>query len=170
MHGRRSIRGAASTVSLLLAVAAFAVVGGFVYWLTVVTREGNSIGVIDLEPGVDLINMSDLRQRSDELVGEEGQIQNIRVSGTIGDHFLWVGPEDGAFLVKKDSTLLADTTTVEAGDRVLVVGTIWAVTDSVIDAWGEEGAYTNEQADRATVSFERYYMKAWRVTVYPRGN
>ena len=166
MGDTRSTQGAASTVSLVLAIVAFAGIGGFVYWLSITAKgEESAVDLIEPEPDVRIITMADLIRGSEDLVGQEVQVQYIRVSEKLGDHLVWIGPENSQFLVKKDSVVRAQAAEIQVGSRILVVGTMWAMSDSVEEAWEEIDVYGGE-GDRTLISFESVFLEARRLEVY----
>lgn len=163
-----SRRGAASTISLILAVAAFVAIGGLIYWLNATAeptqREFVPQDTASEEPVGEypVVTLEQLRSELQEYVGFEIQMRGLTVNSTLGEYAFWVGPQDNPFLVMRDSTAFANKMDLANGDGVAVTGTIHEMSDSTLDAWEERGAIEG-QGERAVASFAEIFMEVHSV-------
>lgn len=169
MAATGSRRGAASTSSLILSIAAFLAIGGLIYWLNATAEPTQTEFVPEdtasEEPVGDypVVDLEQLRSELQAYVGFEIQIRGLTVNSTLGDHAFWVGPQDNPFLVMRDSTAYANRMELGNGDDVHVTGVIHEMSDSILDAWEERGAIAG-QGERAVASFAEVFMEAHTVS------
>jgi len=152
----RDSRGA----SPLLVVLAILLTAGFLYWLYVqsgtvtqqvepVTQEEESGELVDIIP-------AQLVGSPETLVGEEGVLRNMGVSGNLGRGVLTVDLDgSNAYPVLLSPDIIARGTSLNQGDRVTVYGRVYALNDSIRGAWVESSAVNRNNADAipATSSF-----------------
>jgi len=168
MASTGSRRGAAPTMSLILAIAAFLAIGGLIYWLNVTAEPTQTEFVpqdtASEEPVGDypIVTLEQLRSELQEYVGFEVQMRGLTVNSTLGEYAFWVGPQDNPFLVMRDSTAFANRMELANGDGVAVTGVINEMSDSTLDAWEELGAIEG-QGERAVASFAEVFMEAHSV-------
>ncbi len=88
----------------------------------------------------------------------------MRAQSTLGPQAYWLDmPNDVPFLMKADSSLVSEGTfDMEVGTSYSVVGTMHAMTDSVLAAWEEQGALT-EEGQRMQAEFATSFLEARRV-------
>ena len=158
-----SRRGSADQLSLPLMIAAFVLVGGFLFWLSK-TAEPTELAIEEAAPET-VHGASAILTVEDFLANPEGQVDAVvEVNGAciasrLGTQAFWIGPNDAPYLVKMAPEL------VEAGQEVLVesmvtvVGTVFMMSDSILSSWDEQGVFTGA-GDRIVAEFATSFLEA----------
>jgi hypothetical protein len=168
MADKASRRGAVD-LGVILMVAAFAVIGFFLYWLNGQARAELALRIVEEteveEPSTGAgdasattITPADIQAGVGGLVGQVVRIANIEVAGTLGEQGFWLELPSGPFLVSKSPSMIADQVTVAPGSTVTVTGTVLAMNDSVNTAWLQAGRIT--QGDQLAASFVSHFIEA----------
>lgn len=144
-------------------------IGGFMYWLSVSSEPTPVTIVQDEEPeeeaGVLTVSVDSFAQDPDSWVGGDVRIRGVQASSNMGPQAYWLDMPTGVpFLLKLGPTLVADSAfSVEVGTPYTVVGTMYAMNDSVLNAWEASGAIADEgqrmQAEFATSFLEARSMR-----------
>jgi hypothetical protein len=138
-------------------ILAFLVVIGFLYWLNV-TAEPTQVPIVEEveETGSSgasaILNVTDFLASAGQYEGQVIEVTGARVSSRLGPQAFWIGPDDGPFLVKMGSDLVAAGTQVLAEQTLNLVGTVQMMSDSVHAAWDGEGAFPTD-GDRVVAEF-----------------
>lgn len=154
-------RGAAN-LSPLLMIVAFASMIGFLVWLGQ-TSEGTETQAFNPpEEEVDPLERGAIRVTEGELQQPEGFVgETVRVEGQVasrvGSQAFFLDFSAAPFLVKRDSSMAAAGGTQPGGD-VVVVGTVYPMTDSVVTNWVESGLVS--EGDRPIVEFATHFIEA----------
>jgi hypothetical protein len=147
-------------------------VGLFLGWL--VTRQPTeSVAVAEPNatneaPGDDptqapatTIQASELQQ-SEALVGQVVEVPSIGVIAGLGPQLFWAElPGGSPYLVRIGERLVAQGVGVPTG-RVQLTGQVQAITDSVLNAWVEQGVLQSAN-DRAQAEYSTTYIDARRI-------
>jgi hypothetical protein len=151
-----SRRGFAEKLSLPLMIVAFLVVAGFLYWLNITAEPTEPVAVkeeTDRGPGVSaILDVDDFLADVARLEGQTVEVTDVRVTSRLGPQAFWIGPDDRPFLVKLDPSALEAGVSVSSGQVLSVIGTVLMMTDSVLVAWGDAGAFPTE-GDRIVAEF-----------------
>lgn len=148
---------------VLLMLVSFLAVGGFLYWLSV-TAVPTEVAVVEPEeePMTNEVAMTEFSVAPASYVGQEIALREIPVTTLLGAHAFWTNLDDAQktpYLVHLSDALLADSVTVVAGATVDVMGTVAAMSDSVLDAWEAAGAFTNGETDRFQAEFAETFLE-----------
>jgi len=174
MVEKASRRGAVD-LGVILMVAAFAVIAGFLYWLYGQSEAEMALRIVEdtteVEetpadmgaPGTTTITATDIQAGVGGLTGQVVRIADIAVAGTLGQQGFWLDIPSGPFLVSLSPAMLADQTTVPTGATVTVTGTVLAMTDSVNTAWLQAGRIG--EGDQLAASFASHFIEAQSVEV-----
>lgn len=159
-----SRRGAVN-VAVILAIVAIVAVGGLIYWLEI-TAVPTQREVVEEDTGdeppvldVPIVRIEAIREEPEGYQGIEVAVRNEEINSRLGEQGVWVGPDDNPFLVKLNGPAASTAAEMEIGDRVHLRGFIYAMSDSVLDAWEEEGAISGE-GERAVASFAEQFLDA----------
>lgn len=151
-----SRRGFAEKFSLPLMIAAFLAVAGFLYWLNI-TAEPTE--VVTVEEGRErtagvaaILDADDFLSEPSRYEGQTVEVTGARVSSRLGPQAFWIGPDDRPFLVKLAPPAIEADVSVSSGQVVSIVGAVLIMTDSVLVAWGDAGAFPTE-GDRMVAEF-----------------
>jgi hypothetical protein len=169
MPDNASRRGAVD-LGLALMVVAFAVIGGFMYWLAgqaaienaiVITEE---VPVEDPNAGVPAVDMTVLEREPATLMDAELRVESAEVASLLGTQGLWITtPNGNPFLVSMSAEVLAEGLALGTGDMVSVVGMVNAMNDSTLAAW--TGTETIGPNDELVAGFATHFIEATSVTV-----
>lgn len=172
-----SRRGAAPSTTPILMILAFIAMAGFLYWLSIaagessvqVVENGDDTTEVDTDDGATQVAMSTFRDSPATYVGQRLRVTDVRVSSLLGrtGRLFWLQPDDNPYLVHRDSTVAPDRE-VRSGMRGTVTGTVHEMSDSVLDAWEADGAFTSE-SDRFVAEFAETYIEAERFQLRPAG-
>jgi hypothetical protein len=150
-------------------VAAFAVIGGFLFWLRGQSQAEMALRIVEdtsVEDtpstpdasGATTITPAEIQAGVGGLTGQTVRIANITVASNLGQQGFWLDLPSGPFLVSLSPSMLADQTTVPSGARVTVTGTVLAMTDSVNTAWLQAGRIG--EGDQLAASFASHFIEA----------
>lgn len=138
-----------SSLLLLLAIATTA---GFLVWLYQRTGslEENVTPVME-EAASDTamaFSLERLRTAPDEVIGQTVDTDTVPVGRTLGRGVFTIALDDTlGYPVLMSSDLIQRGTTVYGGDRVVLEGRFFTLTDSIRAAWVERGAVDSVSAD-----------------------
>lgn len=147
----------------LLMLTSFLVVAGFLYWLSArAVPTEVAVPEPEDEPMTGEVAMTEFSVATASYVGQEIALRGISVATLLGAHAFWTNLDDAQktpYLVHLSDALLADSATVVAGTTVDVVGTVLAMSDSILDAWEAAGAFTNGETDRFQAEFAETFLE-----------
>lgn len=180
MTHQASRRGAVNLGTVLM-IAAFAVIAGFIYWLSLqAAAERAAVEVAETEEtqqeesgsmGSDvMVTLGEALTTPDmeAFVGEEIRGVGYEVASALGKQGFWVNTASGnPFLVSWSESQIAEGATVAAGDTVTVVGEMMRMEPSVLDAW--TAAETISETDRIVAEFATHFVAASDVDVTSGG-
>ena len=164
-----SRRGEAGARSLPLMIVAFLVVGLFLVWLSMKATPVE-VEVLEDDPmeqelfatvvATDVFGADPLAQ-ADMLI----QLHGLPVQSLVGSEAFFAGVtnQTGPYLVKMLPEVVANGVVVESGATVSVTGRVYAMSDSVADAWVASGGIG--EGDRILAVFAESFFEVERVTV-----
>src|SRR5690606_1102147 len=95
--------------------------------------------------------------------GQTVRLRDMSVAGRLGGRAFWVElPNRNPFLIRLTG---ADTSTVQGGESVTVVGRMVTMNDSILTDWVGSGAISEGQ--RFEAEFATQFVEAAEVTVRP---
>lgn len=154
-------------LSKLLMIAALISAGAFLYWLGAVS-EPTSAEVELAEEGEEppafatalAVPLEELQRSERDYVGQRLRINDAVVASRLGSQAFWIAlPNQNPYLVKLDSTLIRQEVSVASSDTVSVAGVIHEMSDSILDAWMDAGALTQD-VQRIEAEFATTFLEA----------
>jgi cytoskeletal protein RodZ len=169
-------RGAAN-LSMPLMFVSFIVIAGFLYWLNLQAKAENAADemMVDSAAAADAytgtaatITGEDIQQDASPYEGQEVRLAGLAVASPLGTQGFWLElPNKNPFLVSMSEAVKAEGLTVTPGQTADVVGTIHAMSDSVLTAWTSSGAVA--EGDRLAAEFATHYLEATHIRFTPGG-
>jgi hypothetical protein len=158
-------RRGATNLGTPLMIVAFVVIGVFLYWLSAQAAAERAQEEIEEAPAEDTMSdvqtvaVGDLETDATPYEGQELRIERANVASTLGDQGFWLEtPSGNPFLVSMGPEVQAAGVSVTSGSPVTVIGTVHAMTDSVLTAWVEDG--TIAENDRIVAEFATHFLEA----------
>lgn len=147
-------RAGAVKLATPLMILCFLAMAGFLYWLsTYAATEPDEVVAGEDGEALNEVSFQEFAVGTQAYMGEEITLRGVGVTATIGTRFFWTNiTADDLYLLAISDAAMADSVDVSSLRRVDVTGTVMALTDSVIAAWDEAGAFANE-GDRFQVEF-----------------
>ena len=153
-----SRKGAVPGLSVILMVAAFVVVGGFLAWLNVEAADTEVAVVEDASGGADALGGAPTVDVSvfgaDPMAHADGviRINNVEAQSAVGTQAFFVDiGQPIPYLIRMGDRVAADGVVVASGATVSVVGQVYAMSDSVADDWVANGTLTEDDKILATI-------------------
>jgi hypothetical protein len=127
-------------------VLAFLVIAGFMYWLNI-SSEPSVVAVAEEEPTIDVVSVSSFAQNPTMYTGTPIQLTGVEVVDNVGSYAFFFGlPDGGRYLARLSPSIVSGGLVVLPGDRGTLVGTVQAMTDTVFEAWTQEGIFVGGSA------------------------
>ena len=169
-----SRKGASDGGSVILMVAAFAIIGGFLAWLNTQTA-GTEVEVVEETGDSGLLGSAPVVDSgvfgSDPMVHAGGVIRlnNLSVQSAVGTQAFFVEMQNhsGPYLVRMGPRVVADSISVPSGSTVSLVGQVYAMSDSVADEWVASGAITED--DKILATFAQSFLEIVDIIVMAGG-
>ncbi len=169
-----SRRGAAGARAMPLMVVAFLSAAGLMFWLSV---KAAPVGVEVVEGGPVVEETVSTRVDIDvfgtDPMAQAGiliELRGLLVSSLVGAEafFLAVPNQSGPYLARMLPAVAESGVVVQSGATVSVTGRVYAMTDSIIDAWVASGAIA--ESDRILAVFAESFLELQgvRVTAEPQ--
>ena len=97
------------------------------------------------------------------------RLNNLSVQSALGSEafFVDVPNQPGPYLIKMGARVVADSVVVPGGSMVTVIGRVFAMSDSVADAWVAEGALS--EGDKILATFAQSYLEAADIILLSEG-
>lgn len=174
-------RRGASNLGLPLMLAAFVAMGGFLYWLYV-TAEPTQPAVVGIEEdsaeaatqtGM-MVEPDSLKTSPERYEGQQIRVENVEVTQNMGRTTMFVDLPESAnlppqsFLVRIGPAIDSAAAAPQSGSRVTVVGTLAAMSDSIVTDWIDSGSIT--ETDRLLVEFATHFMIADEIQTRSSGS
>ncbi len=163
-----SSKGEAGARTLPLMILAFVVAGAFFTWLYF---QASPVPVVVVEGSGDeeqqVARIITIEVFADDPMAQAGlliQVHALGVQSRVGSGAFFVGlPPAANYLVRMLPEVVADSLDMEAQSTVSVMGTVYAMTDSVADSWVASGVIA--ESDRVVAMFALSFLEARAVRV-----
>ena len=163
-----SRRGAAGIAPLLMIVSFLAMVGLLV-WLGM-TAEGTQPILIQETDLIDdslaassvFVSIEDMGTSASQYVGQVVRLTEVPVISSVGAEAFFVelgagGLQSKPFLMKMSPDFMAQGGLLPQGEVTTLIGTVYAMSDSVVSDWSASGAIS--ASDRLTVEFAAHFIQ-----------
>lgn len=173
----QAYRRGAVEMGTLLMIAAFAVIGGFIYWLS-----GQAAAERALEIAEDSVAAAEAMAEADDpfadaipisasdimldASGYDGQLVRLEpqtVLSMVGQQGFMLDFPSGPFLVSLSDELRADELGIAPQDVVRVTGQVTAMSPEVAGSWVEAGTIT--ESERLVAEFAVHFIAAEEIQV-----
>jgi len=168
-------RRGATDLGMPLMILAFAVIGGFMYWLNGQAAAERALRIVEdtveADEGVYMgtaatIDPVNLQRDAAPYEGQEVRVVDLSVASMLGTQGFWLQlPNGNPFLVSKSAALMAESPAVTPGELATVIGRVMTINDSVLSSWS--GAGTIGDGDRLAAEFATHFIEATEVHVSP---
>ncbi len=171
MVDNASRRGAVD-LGLPLMVLAFAVIGGFMYWLLSESRQQDELRLVEetaQEVAEDFgtastVSALDLQADPTQFEGQNIRVTGLLVKSLLGSQGFWLGlPNQNPFLVSMSEQVIAEGITLTLEQPASVIGVLYAMSDSARAAWSAAG--TISEGDALVAEFALHYLEAAQIVV-----
>ena len=106
---------------------------------------GDDAGDAAVESGESVITLEEFASGPQARVGQTVTLENVQVASRMGEHAFWIEfPNETPYLVKLEPALTDGGLSVASGERYRITGRVVTMTDSVLAAWQDSGAITDE--------------------------
>lgn len=173
MADKASRRGAVDP-GMVLMVAAFATMGGFIFWLTGQAAAERALAIVEDTVVVDefasatTVAGADIQSDATPYEGQLIRLAAFDVPSTLGTQGFWLQmPNGNPFLVSMSAEVMAEGLAIGSGSTLTVTGTVYAMNDSTLSAWTEAG--TIQEGDRIVAEFATHYLESVQVVVHVGG-
>jgi len=180
MTEKRSRRGAVEMGTVLMIVA-FAIIVGFIYWLSGQAANERAMEIVEdtttevvdnsANSGATQVSASDIMMDASPYVGQLIQLEPQTVLSLVGQQGFTLDFPTGPFLVSYSDEEIANGFTVTNGDVVRITGTVTAMTPEIAAGWQEAGRLT--EAERMVAEFAVNFIQAQDIQIAqaaPGGN
>ena len=171
MTEKASRRGSVELGTVLM-IAAFAVVGGFLYWLSgqaaaerALDLVEDTTSVVDQYATAIPVSASDLMLDASPYAGQLVRLAPQNVSSLLGQQGFWLDFPSGPFLVSYSDELRAAGPGVAAESTVRVTATVTLLTDEMVGEWFDAGRLSEGERLAAEFSVGVYFLAAVDVEV-----
>jgi hypothetical protein len=172
MTQQASRRGAVEMGTVLM-IAAFAVIAGFIYWLSGQAAAERALDIVedtvavamDDDPYADAIpiSASDIMLDASGFEGDMVRLEPQTVLSLVGQQGFTLDFPTGPFLVSFSDDLIAEGMEIQNGDVVRVTGRIVAMTPEIAAGWQEAGRLT--EGERMVAEFAVHFIEAVDIEV-----
>lgn len=176
--GDKASRRGAVDLGMPLMIVAFLAIAGFLYWLNLQAQA-------ELAEKAAIAEEMAAEEAASEAMGEvvpgealqtdpgiyEGQtvtVEGLNIASMLGSQGFWLElPNKNPFLVSMSEAVKAEGLSISAGGTVTVSGIVYAMGDSVLNAWSSAGSVG--EGDRLAAEFATHYLEAQQVQVVAGG-
>ena len=148
-----------------LMILCFLAIGGFLYWLSITAETAEVVAVEEAveELGGNVVAFADFSTGTGSYIGQEITLRGVAVASLLGPHCVWTSLEGGTpYLLHFAESALADSVNVVSGGSLSLIGTVMAMSDSILDAWEAVGAFPQEN-DRIQAEFAEDFIEVTSV-------
>lgn len=169
--GHNASRRGAANLGMPLMIAAFIVIGGFLYWLYLQAeaerqlelQEAARIAAEEAEREAmgEILAPSALQLDASPYEGRIVSLEDVEVASALGTQGVWLDmPNGNPFLVSYSDSLRTAGVTLTSGQLATVTGTIVAMSDSIASSWVDAG--TISEGDQLAATFATHFLQASR--------
>ncbi len=145
-------------VNFVAMVLAFLAMGGFLYWLGV-TAVPTETAVALEDDTAQAVSLSAFAQNPIMFEGDLVAVDGVEVQDVLGTQaFLMVLPDGSAYPIRLDASLAMGGLQIAASDQGRVTGTVFAMTDSVLDAWATEALFADDEQREAAAAVGSFLL------------
>ena len=171
MVDNASRRGAVD-LGLLLMFLAFAVIGGFMYWLMGQSRLQDELRLLEDTSEVSSADTStastvsgvDLQTDPAQFEGQNVRVGGLVVKSLFGSQGFWLGlPNGNPFLISMSEEVMAEGIILTLEQPAGVIGVLHVRTDSAVAVWAAAG--TISEGDQIVAEFSTHFLEADQVVV-----
>jgi len=171
MTDQSSRRGAVELGTVLM-IAAFAVIGGFIYWLSAQAAAERELEIVEAETAEMMVDeyadavpvgASDIMLDASPYLGQLIRLEPQTVLSLVGQQGFMLDFPTGPFLVSLSDELIAENLGITPEDVVRVTGRITAMTPEVAAGWQEAGRLN--EGERLVAEFAVHFLAAEDVEV-----
>ena len=171
MGDKASRRGAAN-LGMPLMILAFLAIAGFLYWLNLQAKADAASRAVEEDVPEEtfgpmagtVVPGADLQTDPSPYEGMTIKVEGLSVASELGTQGFWLElPNKNPFLVSMSEAVKAEGISVAPGQIANVSGTIYAMNDSVLNAWSSTGAIG--EGDRLAAEFATHFLEAQQVQV-----
>lgn len=168
-----SSRKQSGSLSLPMMIAAFVVIGGFMFYLNQSSRafrvevseasEAAVMAASEGDPG-SAAALGDVASAPESFAGRRVQLSGLPIVSRVGEASFWVDTPSGSyFLVRMLPAVLETAPEIANGALATVSGTVHMMSDSVLAAWESNAVIDAGQRDEA--SFATAFIEVDQITV-----
>jgi hypothetical protein len=166
MTDKRSRHGAVEMGTILMIVA-FAIIAGFIYWLSGQAANERAMEIVEdttteivdtSNPDAIPVSASDIMLDASPYLGQVVLLEPQTVLSLVGQQGFMLDFPTGPFLVSYSDEEIAQGFAVAPGDVVRVTGTITAMTPEIAGGWEEAGHLS--EGERMVAEFAVHFLQA----------
>lgn len=155
-------RTGAANLGTPLMLVSFAMVAGLIFWLRA-NAEPTQVVVTEPEEVTSgsVVSMQAFSGDTKSFMDREIELRDIPVASALGPHSFWTtltDANDTPYLVHLSADLAGAGTTANPGSLVDIVGTVTAMSDSILNEWEAAGAFPGP-ADRIQAEFAEDFLE-----------
>jgi hypothetical protein len=161
----QATKGTLNTVAMILA---FLAIGGFLYWLSMVS-EPTEVVVPQEDEVAQAVSLAAFAQAQLPYEGVLIRVDGVEVQSLLGtDGFLFAMPDGSAYPVRLDPSLVSVGSPIEPGSQGMVVGRVQMMTDSIMSAWATDSLFASDEQQEAAAAAGTFIL-ASEVDLAPAG-
>ena len=112
---------------------------------TMAACAGDEAGEAAVESGESVMTLEQFASAPQSHAGQTVTLEDVQVASRMGEHAFWIEfPNETPYLVKLDPALVDGGLRVVSGEKYRISGRVVAMTDSILAAWQDSGAITDE--------------------------
>ncbi len=148
-------KGGFNVVAMLVA---FGTIGGFLYWLSV-NAIPTEVAVANEEVTAQAVSLALFARSPNIYEGDLVAVDDVEVQSVAGGRLFFVAfPGDATYPVRVDASLGAAGAAISPMDMGRVTGTVYALNDSVLDAWAAESAFPDDDTREAAAASSTFIL------------
>lgn len=145
----QATKGALNTVAMVLA---FLAIGGFLYWLSVVS-EPTEVVVPQEEEVAQAVSLAAFAQAQVPYENVLIRVDGVEVQSLLGSRgFFMAMPDGSGYPVELDPSLVSMGAPIEVGSQGTVTGTVQMMTDSILAAWAADSLFASDEQREAAAT------------------
>lgn len=144
--------------NIIAMVVAFGTIGGFLYWLSI-TAIPTEVAVAEEDVTAQAVSLGLFARSPSIYEGDLVAVDGVEVQSVAGAQLFFVAfPDESAYPVRVDASLGAAGASLSPMDTGRVTGTVYALTDSVLDAWADESAFPDDATREAAAASSTFIL------------
>ena len=144
--------------NVIAMLVAFGTIGGFLYWLSI-TAVPTETAVADEEVTAQAVSLALFARSPNIYEGDLVAVDAVEVqSVAYAQLFFLAFPGDGTYPVRVDASLGAAGASISPMDMGRVTGTVYALTDSVLDSWAADSGFPDDATREAAAASSTFIL------------